>query len=201
VWPQSLTKNRKIMQIHFAKEYPWGKPTYFIEKIWAGFALNDFLFNNRDGCWATEHYKKQWPYGDDLDGTSSWWRPFMKSKPKIQTIREDLKDRWQPEKIIHFEQWTGVPYKSKNYHFAPVIPCVSTQKIDIRRTKLGSIGVFIDDDIFWWQMYPNGQIQERNLGGMLQLAQNDGFDSIEDFFCWFDKDFHGKIIHWTDLRY
>jgi hypothetical protein len=37
--------------------------------------------------------------------------------------------------------------------------------------------------------------------GLLQFVQNDGFDSIEDFFSYFDKGFKGKIIHWTDLRY
>ena len=33
------------------------------------------------------------------------------------------------------------------------------------------------------------------------LAKHDGFNSMEDFFKWFDKDFKGKIIHWTDFRY
>lgn len=36
---------------------------------------------------------------------------------------------------------------------------------------------------------------------MLQLAQNDGFDTIEEFFEYFNEDFTGKIIHWTGLRY
>ena len=30
---------------------------------------------------------------------------------------------------------------------------------------------------------------------------NDGFDSIENFLRWFNKDFEGKIIHWTGFRY
>ena len=34
-----------------------------------------------------------------------------------------------------------------------------------------------------------------------KLAQNDGFNSESDFFKWFHKDFKGKIINWTDLRY
>lgn len=28
-----------------------------------------------------------------------------------------------------------------------------------------------------------------------------GFDSVKDFFRYFNKDFKGKIIHWTDLKY
>lgn len=34
-----------------------------------------------------------------------------------------------------------------------------------------------------------------------ELAVNDGFDSAEDFFKWFKKDFRGWIIHWTDKKY
>lgn len=38
-------------------------------------------------------------------------------------------------------------------------------------------------------------------GLVLELAVNDGFDSDEMFFKWFDKDFDGWLIHWTDKRY
>jgi len=184
------------MQIHFIKQFPWGEPSHFVEKIWAGFALNDFLWNNREVCLATEHYKEHWPYGDDSDGTSSWWRPFMKSKPKTHTIREDLKDRWIPEKIIHFEQWIGKPYNSKCYHFAPLIPCVSVQKFEIRYLNSNSDypHVWIDKKLFRYFINEDLKVLET-------LAQNDGFDSIEDFFRWFNKDFTGKIIHWTDCLY
>ncbi len=34
-----------------------------------------------------------------------------------------------------------------------------------------------------------------------EYCRKQGFDSVEDFFRWFDTDFKGKIIHWTDLRY
>ena len=34
-----------------------------------------------------------------------------------------------------------------------------------------------------------------------KLSLNDGFDSCEDFFAWFNEDFSGKIIHWTPFRY
>ncbi len=181
------------MQIHFIKEFPWGEKSHFVEKIWAGFALNDFLWNNRAGYWSTEHYKEHWPYGDDPDGTSSWWRPFMKAKPKIHTIREDFKDRWKPEKIIHFEQWTGKPYNSKCYHFAPLIPCVSVQKIEIEYQGLKQNGNIIP------AIKIDGNYLVRNE--FYKLAQNDGFETESDFFKWFNKDYSGKIIHWTDCRY
>lgn len=34
-----------------------------------------------------------------------------------------------------------------------------------------------------------------------QLAWNDGFDNLVDFWMWFADGFKGKIIHWTELRY
>lgn len=34
-----------------------------------------------------------------------------------------------------------------------------------------------------------------------ELCNNRISDVFEDFFNWFNKDFSGKIIHWTDLNY
>ena len=175
------------MQIHFIKQFPWGEPSYFIEKIWAGFALNDFLCNERNVNWSTEIYIEKFPYEYE------WFPVFMKVKPKIHTIREDLKNRWQPGKIIHFEQWTGKPYNSKCYHFAPLIPCVSTQEIEIDYKGFKQNGNMIP------VIKIDGKYLERSEN--LKLAQNDGFNSVQDFFRWFNKDFSGKIIHWTDSRY
>lgn len=189
------------MQIHFVKEFPWREKSHFIEKIWAGFALNDFLWINRNGCWSTEKHKEDWPYGNDLDGQSSWWRPFMRVKPKLHTIREDPNDRWKPGVIIHFVQWMGKPYRSKVYRFAPLIPCVSTQNIKIKYNTGGGVNVFIDDKFFYYQTEWGLEWDKESKANMLMLATNDGFNSISDFFKWFDKDFKGKIIHWTDLKY
>lgn len=175
------------MQIHFTNQFPWGEPSYFVEKIWSGFAHNDFLWYNRYGNWSTEKFKDK--YSCEYD----WFSVFMKSKPKITTIREDSKDRWKKDKLIHFEQWTGIPYRSKCFHFAPVIPCMGTQKIEIEYTS-NSVIVWIDGECFYC---PRLGIDK----GMLLLANNDGFDSKIDFFNWFRKGFKGKIIHWTPLQY
>ena len=40
-----------------------------------------------------------------------------------------------------------------------------------------------------------------NYFEILQLAQNDGFDTIDDFFAYFSENFKGVIIHWTDKIY
>jgi hypothetical protein len=34
-----------------------------------------------------------------------------------------------------------------------------------------------------------------------EFAYNDGFDRVDDFEVWFNEDFYGKIIHWTEKRY
>lgn len=34
-----------------------------------------------------------------------------------------------------------------------------------------------------------------------ELIRNDGFDSVDDFDRWFQEDFYGDLIHWTDKRY
>ena len=33
------------------------------------------------------------------------------------------------------------------------------------------------------------------------LAINDGFENSEEFFCFFNKDYQGEILHFTKLRY
>ena len=103
---------------------------------------------------------------------------------KKHTIREDKHDRWHAGRLIH----PVVFNRSKNqFQFAPAFPCVSTQKIRIWHHD-GGLEIFIDDH------YLNEKQFE-------SLAKNDGFNSIEDFENWFEKDFTGKIIHWTSLKY
>jgi len=175
------------MQIHFTKQFPWGDPSYFVEKIWSGFSLNDFLWDQRNGCWSTERFKENFPYDYD------WFPIFMNVKPKIQTIREDKNNRWKSGKNLHFEQWIGKPYNSKCYHFAPVIPCMSVQNIEIEYQGLKQNGNVIP------AIKIDGEYLVKNE--FYRLAQNDGFDTESDFFKWFDKDYKGKIIHWTDCWY
>jgi hypothetical protein len=93
---------------------------------------------------------------------------------------------------IHFY----VGSRTKNaFQFAPEVECKSVQKIEIKYTypqsKIGTfecIHVLVDDRVL---SYDEIEI----------LAKNDGFDSFGHFCKWFNVDFKGKIIHWTDLRY
>ena len=107
---------------------------------------------------------------------------------KIHTIRADKNNRWHFGKLIQFA--TGV--RTKNYHRFKEGVCFGTQKIEIQYDYIQPMGhtvsVKIDDRYL--------TLDEIDL-----LAKNDGFECKSEFFEWFDKDFTGKIIHWTKFRY
>ncbi|WP_269222028.1 hypothetical protein [Flavobacterium sp. IMCC34518] len=159
------------------------KPTYFIEKIWLGLLrshLNLIGYHRFRNEAAINNVIDQWDIPDSI-------------YPKFNTIRDDKNNRWKVGTIIDF----FINCRQPNmFRFAPVLPVVSTQKILITYTKTKKAMVFIDDKCFYMQDF---SLESNNK--MLHLAHNDGFDTIEDFFDYFNKDFTGKIIHWTDLRY
>ncbi len=109
---------------------------------------------------------------------------------KIHTIRLDPTNRWKAGKKIHFA--TGV--RTKHYHQFMSGECKSVQKIKIRWPLLEStsrarqIVIHVDGK----RLKPMQ---------MLDLARKDGFHDTFEFAHWFNKDFEGKIIHWTDYRY
>lgn len=93
---------------------------------------------------------------------------------KIHTIREDKTNRWYPGRTIHFA--TGVrtkKYLQFKYGFVRDI-----QHIIVENHNIQVDGWILHD----YQM----EI----------LSKNDGFETLEKFFEFFDKPFSGKIIHW-----
>jgi hypothetical protein len=148
-----------------------GKPTYFVEKIQRALTDTDF-FDTPELV----------PYEFNFEY-------FKDCTPKLHTIRDDKNDRWKVGNKIDF----FINCRQKNmFRFAPVLPVVSVQKIEI-----------VYDKIFGKNLYPDVLIDNVKLhpNKLDELAQNDGFDTIQDFFAYFDKDFTGKIIHWTNLKY
>ena len=109
--------------------------------------------------------------------------------PKLHTIRSDPKNRWKAGNKIHFV----INNRTKDrFQFAPVLECKSVQNIRIRHSLIPyPPGVFVGDNLMY-RLAPE-EIED--------LARNDGFNSVEDFFKWFDKDFDGKIIHWHENKY
>ena len=175
-----------------------GKPTYFPEKIITGLEQNDLItFDESEYLFKTKVFVNK-PKGElkgehfhiiKFDGT-------INHKPKLHTIREDKNSRWKVGTKIDF----FINARQKNmYRFAPVLPVVRIQNFEIvyetsfyrKRHPV----VFINNVMFY------DAVGHRNEYKMLDFVNSDGFDTIEDFFDYFDKDYVGKIIHWTDLEY
>ena len=108
------------------------------------------------------------------------------AKTKKHTIREDSHNRWKAGMKMHMA--TGV--RTRQYNQFNEETCKSIQEIEIIRTSdyLNEIIVKIDGRIL-------------NQDEVQQLAWNDGFDNLIDFWIWFHNGFKGKIIHWTNLKY
>lgn len=133
-------------------------------------------------------YKKLFPWKEPTD-----FKRKIQDGIKKHTIRADVKERWHVGmKIQHAH---GIRTKYYEQFFEGV--CKSVQTIEIQ--WCGNIAnVFID------HLFTGRYFKKQNCctsSEIRQLAINDGFDSFDDFFKWFDKDFTGKIIHWTDTRY
>jgi len=107
-------------------------------------------------------------------------------KPKLHSIRKGK--RWKAGNSIQMA--TGVRTK-KYFQFngdgIGLDVCKSVQEIRIEHNESGKF-VFIDD------------IQISDLW-VHELAVNDGFADADDFFNWFNENFEGQIIHWTDYEY
>lgn len=151
-----------------------GKLTYFVQKILA--------------CVMPE-YKKE----------------FI---PKIHSIRNG--NRWKTGMLIHMA--TGV--RTKNYfqfnqNIRGLEQCKSVQSIEIEEMIMTS-----SDHCYVFEEYSKKldetfvkvfkvKVDSRPLETkeIHQLAANDGFNNTDDFFRWFNTNFKGQIIHWTDFKY
>lgn len=167
-----------------------GKPTYFVEKILK-------CFDERE---ATESDKEMLREAIEKGYLDVW--KYDDVTPKLHTIRKDEKNRWRPGTKIDF----FINCRQEDmFRFAPVLPVVNTQEIKIKYTKSSNNTDLIYVEVFGvnnWKCLGTYNPETKDYyGNLLQLAQNDGFDTIEDFFTYFNKDYTGKIIHWTNLRY
>lgn len=150
-----------------------GKPTYFVEKI------NQCLrrINGID-------------FQDQLMPSNFDYKKYFKVHPKLHTIRDDKNNRWKPGVMIDY----FINCRQPNmFRFAPRLPVVSTQEIEIEN--------YTDTGVWFKDAVVSIDGSYLNRGEVEKLAQNDGFDTVDEFFEYFKEDFKGKIIHWTDLRY
>lgn len=135
-------------------------------------------------------FQKKFPWGELTNFDQKVLASFIHKgiavltqvQPKIHTLREDKKKRWGLGVKIHFT--TGV--RTKRMYIFKVDECTGTQEISI--IPFGGTKIFVDK-------------KQLSGGEICELAKNDGFDSLEDFWKWFNKPFKGRIIHWTEKRY
>lgn len=129
-------------------------------------------------------FSKTFPWGEPTNFVDK-----IKDGKKIHTIRTPRKGNteWREGMDIHFA--TGV--RTPDYNEFATGVCTGVQDIEIKNHS-GPIGKTLLIYVDGW-MLPKETAEE--------LAINDGFDSLEQFFKWFDEDFEGRLIHWTDKRY
>lgn len=179
------------MTLSFTQKWPKrmkqlaGQPNYFVEKIWESiyYRIDESEIIDEDG------WHDQLLYRD-----INIFKEFFGLKPKLHTIREDPKHRWRADMDIHYV----INNRTKNrFQFAPVLKCVSVQQLEITwiLTEVEKLPILVIGNTHFYS--PLLGIDK----GMKQLAINDGFPSVEAFFDYFNKDYVGKIIHWTDLKY
>jgi hypothetical protein len=130
---------------------------------------------------------------------------------KVHTIREDEKERWKVGNEIHF--CTGGFTPGRIFHEGK---CVATIPFSVKWATIGdnenikqatvSIGALqswftlgVDQYELMKKGKDFGYIGCSEI--IKQLAENDGFDDIGQFFGWFNDDFTGKIICWEKVKY
>lgn len=181
---------------NFKKDIPviGGKQTHFVEKIWNCFSK---IMKQNEMSY----------YGSKLEdrGIFPFERDFL---PKIHTIRHDKNNRWKAGNDIHFI----INNRTKNrFQFAPIVRCTGVQKIKIEWDcwnkfsddpyDKNPLTVQFDDELKERCVLITIDGKRLNRREVIRLAENDGFDCVDHFLLWFNKDFQGKIIHWTNLKY
>jgi hypothetical protein len=168
------------MTLGYSQQFPWEEPTLFKEKIQESKYV--FFVDGKQYCY----------YGDE--NVQAVREPHF--IPKIHTIREDEHDRWRPGMKIHHVYGN----RTKKRECFLENECVSIQRIKIVH-KENRISVLINGAAYASIPKTLGSVHYLDIQKMITLAQNDGFENPTAFFKWFNKDFSGKIIHWTQKVY
>lgn len=172
------------------------KKNYFVRKIWlALLIIKDNVNQLSYKDFKEFHIDHLLKLGSFFDAPKSF--DDYPINPKLHTIRAG--NRWHAGMIIDF--FINARTK-KMFRFAPKIPCVSVQEINFewqydKHCDEKYISIFIDGQCEINGYYSNVVL----LKWVHELAINDGFESAEDFLNYFNKDFTGQIIHWTNKTY
>ena len=179
------------MNLSFSTTWPkrmgkWaGEPTHSVEKIHNG--LVEHEVRDIEGKLAFD-----FPSAAAYRWTKKTFPDQLVKLCKLHTIRPG--NRWKVGDKIHFKIWTGRPYHSKTFQFAPVMEVKSVQEIEVFwiNYRWNNVKVIVDDSLYW------STHLEPDYADILRLATNDGFESVEQFFTYFNKPFKGQIISWVE---
>lgn len=116
---------------------------------------------------------------------------YLKVAPKIHTAREDKKGLWYPGMKINAVINNRT---NRRCQFVPDMPCIHTQTMVINWGYDPKTAQF---DL------PMVLIDGKEIKGKVldQLAVNDGFENRAEFFQYFNQNWSGKLIHWTNFKY
>ena len=178
-------KELKFSQVWPERMGEWaGKDTDFRSKIWA--MLHDdhgfFQYGEMTYEWQTDYNDK-----------------VKDSTPKLHTIRRGQK--YQAGDIV---KPISVSPDGEEFQFAPEMKIASVQDIEIRGYSdrdSKSFWVRIDSKPFGRIGFSKHTDRVWTNEEIIEITSNDGFDAFSQFFKYFNKDFQGQILHFTDLRY
>lgn len=151
------------------------KPSLFVERIICSFPSD----RSSELVPYLREYYTRFPHALDYE------EPFP---PKLHVILLDQEETWKPGvmflPVIHNDT-------ELQFQFAPAMRCLATQVVTIDAVNhLVSI-------------HENGIVRTLDQERLSMLCENEGFDSLDDFFGFF-QNFGGarlQIVHWTDLLY
>jgi hypothetical protein len=137
-------------------------------------------------------FKKTFPWGSPTLFKEKILGSFQCNghRAKYHSIRKG--ERWAPGMFIHLAY--GV--RTKKYECFQLATVKTVQRIIIsaRDKKILTARRGIDNNyIIHFRKLKEFEIEN--------LAVNDGFDSVTDFWKWFDQDMSGQIISWTGKLY
>lgn len=121
----------------------------------------------------------------------------IKSGLKIHTIRRNASSRWKIGDKIHF--WKDNPRNvTKNPYSFGVGAVAQITPIEIRYFRQPISGCCYVKGNKYVMVTVGGDALTREQ--CETLAKADGFDSFEDFLHWFDSDFDGGVICWSNFK-
>lgn len=178
-------KELKFLQVWPEKMGEWaGGDTWFSEKV-----VSCMHFKNKIGAEINPFLQNRGPFIEYVIA--------FEGDEKLHAIESGKK-----YKAGDIAKPISVSPDGKEFQFAPELKIVSVQDIEISYDRKsdprwahvvigGVMGI----------IFPYLFINEYENTSLEAIVENDGFESIDQFFQYFNEDFEGQILHFTDLRY